>query len=139
MTINGFGNGAYAYQAAKTSKQTETRPNLLKADELDRMQKAGGFVNTMAELSSSEKALYDELIEKGDFDAARGVAMVGLSRVGMHGQEITLSNGAKFDPTKTEITASNIRNLFKYAFVGEDGYSDRIFDALAAALDGKTK
>jgi len=138
MTINGFGNGAYAYQTTKASRQKEAGADLPKADELDKMQKSGGFVNTMAELSASEKALYDELISKGKSDAAQGLLLVGMSRVGMNGQQITLPNGEAFDPTKTEVTATNIRGLFKYAFVGNDGYTDRIFDALAAALDKKT-
>ncbi len=138
MTINGFGNGAYAYQTTKASRQKEAGADLPKADELDKMQKSGGFVNTMAELSASEKALYDELISKGKSDAAPGLLLVGMSRVGMSGQQITLPNGNTFDPTKTEVTAANIRELFKYAFVGNDGHTDRIFDALASALDKKT-
>lgn len=137
MIINGFGNSTYAYQTTKVSLQKEARFDLPKADELDKMQKSGGFVNTMAELSTREKALYDELISKGESEAAQGLLLVGLSRVGMKGQQISLPNGNTFDPTKTDVTAANIRNLFKYAFVGSDGHTDRIFDALASALDKK--
>lgn len=107
----------------------------LTADEVDYLQKAGGFVNTMAELSPGERALYDELVAKGNSEAAHGLLLVGMSRIGMGGQQVTLPNGQSFDPTKTEVTAANIRNLFKFMFVDGSGSTDRQFDALAAYLD----
>lgn len=107
----------------------------LTADELDYMQKAGGFVNTMAELSPKEKALYDELLAKGDREAAHGLLKVGMARIGMSGQQVTLPNGKTFDPGNTEITAANIRNLFRHMFVDPSGATDRQFAALASYLD----
>lgn len=73
----------------------------LTADEVDYMQKAGGFVNTMAELSPKEKALYDELVANGNLEAAHGLMLVGMSRIGMSGQQVTLPNGKTFDPGNT--------------------------------------
>ncbi|MDD2743167.1 MAG: hypothetical protein PHV02_12895 [Rhodocyclaceae bacterium] len=107
----------------------------LTADELDYMQKASGMVNTMAQLSSGEKALYDEMIAQGNHEAANGLLLVGMSRTGMEGQQVTLPNGQTFDPTSTEVTAANVRNLFKYLFVDPSGNTDRSFDALASFLD----
>lgn len=107
----------------------------LTADELDYMQKAGGMVNTMAYLSTGEKALYDEMVAQGNQEAANGLLLVGMSRIGMEGQQVTLPNGQTFDPTATEVTAANIRNLFKYLFVDPSGNTDRTFEALASYLD----
>lgn len=107
----------------------------LSADEIDYMQKAGGFVNTMAELSPQERALYDELVAAGNQEAAQGLMLVALSRSGMHGQQITLPNGRSFDPSSTEITGDNVRNLFKYLFADDDGQIGRQFEALASYLD----
>lgn len=107
----------------------------LTADEVDYMQKAGGFVNTMAELSPKEKDLYNELVANGNHEAAHGLMLVAMSRIGMSGQQVTLPNGKTFDPANTEVTAANIRNLFKYMFVDPSGNTDRQFDALASYLD----
>ena len=104
------------------------------ADDIDYMQKTGGLVNTMANLSPGEKKLYDELVAKGDTEAVRGMNLVALSRVG--GGNVTLPNGAVFDPAKTELTAKNVRDLFSQMFVGTDGQDQRSFDALASYLDG---
>lgn len=107
----------------------------LTADEVDYMQKAGGFVNTMSYLSSGEKALYDDMLAKGNREAAHGLLLVGMSRIGMGGQQVTLPNGKSFDPLTTEVTADNIRNLFKFMFVDPSGSTDRQFDALAFYLE----
>lgn len=107
----------------------------LTADEVDYMQKAAGFVNTMAELSPKERALYDELVAKGLHEAAGGLLLVGMSRIGMGGQQVTLPNGRSFGPTSTEVTADNIRNLFRYMFVDPSGNTDRQFEALASYLE----
>lgn len=107
----------------------------LTADEVDYMQKAGGFVNTMAELSPKEKQLYDELVANGNHEAAHGLMLVAMSRIGMNGQQVTLPNGKTFDPSNTEVSADNIRNLFKYMFVDPSGNTDRQFEALASYLD----
>ncbi len=107
----------------------------LTADEVDYMQKATGFVNTMAELSPKEKALYDELVSKGNYEAAHALELVGMSRIGMGGQQVTLPNGRSFAPGNTEVTANNIRNLFRQMFVDPRGNIDRQFEALASYLD----
>lgn len=109
----------------------------LKSDEVDYMQKAGGFVNTMSMLSPKEKGLYDELIGQNNNEAAGALLLVGMSRIGMEGQQVTLPNGLIFDPTKTDVTAENIRNLFKHMFAGDSSNTDRTFDALASYLDRK--
>lgn len=110
-------------------------PESLTADELDYLQKAGGFVNTMAELSTDEKVLYDELVAQGNTEAAAALNLIAMSRIGMGGQQITLPNGRVFDPTTTEITADNVRNLFRYLHVDETGRTDQMFEALAFYLD----
>lgn len=107
----------------------------LTADEVDYMQKAGGFVNTMSQLSSGEKALYDEMVAKGDHQAAHGLMLVAMARMGMGGQQVRLPNGKIFDPGATEVTADNVRNLFKFMFVDPSGSTDRQFEALASYLD----
>lgn len=117
--------------AGITAKDSQTWTS----SELDYVQKTGGFVNTMAELSSSEKAIYDELIAQGNSDAAAAMNMIGMTRMGMGGNQITLPNGQSFDPVATEITAKNIRNLFKFTVVDDSGRSDRQFEALAQALE----
>lgn len=117
--------------AAILAKDEKTRT----ADEIDYMQKATGFVNTMAELTPTEKALFDKLVAQGDWEAAQGFFLVGMARVGMGGQQVTLPDGRSFDPATTEVTADNIRNLFKQMFVDPSGQTDRQFEALAAALE----
>jgi hypothetical protein len=107
----------------------------LTSGEVDYMQKATGSVNTMAYLSPKEKALYDDLVAKGNGEAAQGLLLVGMSRIGMEGQQVTLPGGQTFDPTKTEVTADNVRKLFSQMFVDASGNSDRLFEALASALD----
>ncbi|MDD5212452.1 MAG: hypothetical protein PHV62_08560 [Sulfuricurvum sp.] len=145
MTINGYGNSIYTSYVAKNSNNTqETRhvtqkADLAKSEELDQIQKSGGFVNTMAELSLGEKALYDEFISNGESEAAQGLLLIGMSRIGMKDQQIQLPNGDIFDPINTEVTSKNVRNLFKYAFIGNDGHTDHVFDTLALALDKRNK
>lgn len=103
------------------------------AEDLDYMQKAGGFVNTMANLSPNEKKLYDKLVSQGNTDAVNGMNLIALSRMGS--EKVTLPNGQTFDPRNTEITPQNIRNLFSKMFVSTDGQNARSFDALASFLD----
>lgn len=105
------------------------------AEDVDYVQKTGGFVNTMANLSPNEKKLYDQLVEQGNTDAVRGMNLIALSRMGSG--DVTLPNGKTFDPTQTEITAQNIRALFSQMFVSSDGQDARSFEALASHLDGK--
>lgn len=105
------------------------------ADDIDYMQKTGGFVNTMANLSPAEKQLYDELVAKGETEAVRGMNLLAMSR--MMGGDVTLPNGKTFDPTHTEITADNVRQLFSQMFADADGADARSFEALASYLDGR--
>ncbi len=111
----------------------------LKADEVDYMQKAGGLVNTMAMLSPKEKSLYDEMVSKGNYEAAQGLMLVGMSRMGMEGQQVTLENNLSFSPIDTEVTAETIRNFFKHMFVSDSKNTDAAFDALASYLDQNKK
>lgn len=113
-------------------------PQTRTADEVDYVQKAGGFVNTMANLSASEKALYDEMVAAGNYDAVEGMNLIALARQGMGGQQVTLPDGSSFDPTKTEITPENIRKLFAQMFVDPSGDSNRRFEALAGYLERRT-
>lgn len=110
-------------------------PESLSADELDYLQKSAGFVNTMAELSTSEKTLYDELVAQGNTEGAAALNLIAMSRIGMGGRQITLHNGQSFDPTATEITADNVRNLFRHLHVDSSGQTDRLFESLAAYLE----
>lgn len=107
----------------------------LTANEVDYMQKAGGFVNTMAKLNASEQKLYDDLVSKGQGEAAQAMLLVGMARIGMSGQQVELPNGKHFDPGATEITPDNLRQLFKLMFVDPSGNTDRQFEALAQALE----
>jgi hypothetical protein len=116
-------------QIAAKGQKTQT------AEDLDYMQKAGGFVNTMANLSPSEKKLYGQLVADGNTDAVNGMNLVALSRMGSG--NVTLPSGQTFNPGKTEITPQNIRNLFSQMFVSTDDQNARSFDALASYLDGR--
>jgi hypothetical protein len=107
------------------------------AEEHDYMQKAGGFVNTMANLSPDEKKLYNELVAQGNTEAVRGMNLLALSRMG--GGEVMLPNGQTFDPQKTEITPANIRNFFSQMFSGNDDSDARSFEALASYLESKVQ
>jgi hypothetical protein len=119
----------------RLAKLTAPGAKTWSADDLDYVQKATGTVNTMSKLSPSEKQLYDELVSKGKTDAANGLVLVAMSRMGS--DEVTLPNGQRFDPNTTEVTPDNIRKLFSQMFVDSDGSSGRAFDALASALDEK--
>lgn len=110
-------------------------PQTRTADEVDYIQKAGGLVNTMANLSPDERMLYDDLVAKGDTEAVRGLNLVALSRMGRG--EVTLPDGRRFDPDQTAITADNVRALFSRMFVGADGQDSRSFEALAIALGNR--
>lgn len=110
-------------------------PSVQTADEIDYMQQASGFVNTMAKLSPQERKLYDELIAKGESEAARGMGLIAMSR--MAEGNVALPNGMAFDPDKTEITSGNVRRLFSQLFADENGSDSKSFDALANYLDGR--
>lgn len=120
---------------SRLAQITATGQKAQTADDIDYMQKAGGFVNTMANLSPSEKKLYDQMVADENTDAASGMNLIALSRMGSG--NVTLPNGQTFDPRKTEITPQNIRNLFSQMFVSTDDKNARSFDALASYLDGR--
>lgn len=117
------------------SSKTETARM---ADELDDMQRAGGFMNTMAYLTPNEKQLYDEIVSSGNSDALRGMSLIAMSRVGNENTRITLANGQSFNPNHTEITAENVLVLFQHMFVDATGESQRSFEALSTFLQTRT-
>lgn len=129
------------YLLANDKRLAEIRakdPQTLTADEVDYTQKAGGFVNTMANLSSAEKALYDEMVAAGNNAAVEGMNLIALARQGMGGQQVTLPDGSSFDPTTTEISPENIRKLFTAMFVDSDGSSAKRLAALAGYLEQRS-
>jgi len=129
------------YLLANDKRLAEIRakdPQTLTADEVDYQQKAGGFVNTMANLSSAEKALYDEMVAAGNYAAVEGMNLIALARQGMGGQQVTLPDGSSFDPTTTEISPENIRKLFTAMFVDSDGSSAKRLAALAGYLEQRS-
>lgn len=103
-------------------------PEKLTADEMDYMQKAAGFVNTFANLSSAEKALYDKAVASGNTEAAAGIAQIALIRMGGH--MAGGANGATYDPLNTEITAANIAKYFSHSIVDQTGMAQSRFQAL---------
>lgn len=106
-------------------------PEKLSAEELDYVQKASGFVNTLANLSPAEKALYDKAMTSGNADAAAGIAQIGLIRMG----EIAGgANGTTYDPRNTEITAANIESYFSHSIVDSSGHAASKFQALIRFL-----
>jgi hypothetical protein len=110
---------------------------LQSAEDVAYMQKSGGFVSTMGNLSAQEKQLYDQLVARGDADAVRGMNLIAMARTGSG--DVTLPNGASFNPAQTEITADSIKDLFSQMFVSTDGQDARSFDALASFLSNKPK
>lgn len=106
-------------------------PDQLTSSELDFMQKAGGFVNTMAYLSPAEKALYDKVIASGNTEAAAGLAQIALIKTGgMAGG----ANGKTYDPNNTAITTANIEKYFSHSIVDPSGDSNAKFQALIQFL-----
>lgn len=103
------------------------------ADEIDYMQKATGFVNTFAYLSSAEKALYDKAVASGNTAAAEGISMIALIRQG--GEMAGGANGTTYNPRTTEITAANIEKYFSYSIVDPTGQAQSKFQALMQFLE----
>lgn len=104
----------------------------LTADELDYMQKATGMVNTFANLSPREKALYDKAVASGNKDAAAGISQVALIR--MMGHTAGGANGTTYDPLSTDITATNIEKYFSHSIVDPTGQARSKFQALMQFL-----
>ena len=104
----------------------------LTADELDYVQKATGLVNTFANLSLAEKALYDKAVTSGNTEAAAGIAQIALVR--MMGHTAGGANGTTYDPLNTEITAANIEKYFSHSIVDPSGNAQSRFQALIQFL-----
>jgi hypothetical protein len=109
-------------------------PEKLTADELDYLQKAAGFVNTFANLSPAEKALYDKAVASGNAEAAAGISQVAFIR--MMGHTAGGANGTTYDPLNTEITAANIASYFSHSIVDPTGEAQSKFQALIQFLQG---
>jgi hypothetical protein len=103
-------------------------PEKLTADELDYLQKAAGFVNTFANLSPAEKALYDKAVTSGNTEAADGISQIALIRQG--GNMAGGANGTTYNPLTMEITAANIEKFFSHSIVDPSGSAQSRFQAL---------
>ena len=110
-------------------------PEKLTADELDYMQKATGLVNTMANLSPAEKALYDKAVASGNTAAAAGISQIALVR--MMGHTAGGAGGATYDPLNTAITAANVERYFSHSIVDPTGQAKAGFQALIAFLNAE--
>lgn len=110
-------------------------PEKLTADELDYMQKATGLVNTMANLSPAEKALYDKAVASGNTAAAAGISQIALVR--MMGHTAGGAGGATYDPLNTAITAANVERYFSHSIVDPSGQAKAGFQALIAFLNAE--
>lgn len=107
-------------------------PDKLTAEELDYVQKASGFVNTFANLSPAEKALYNKAVASGNTEAAAGISQIALIRMG---HTAGGANGATYDPINTEITAANIKRYFSHSIVDPSGKAQSQFQALIQFLE----
>ena len=104
----------------------------LTADELDYVQKATGLVNTFANLSPAEKALYDKAVASGNSEAAAGISQIAFVRT--MGHTAGGANGSTYDPLNTEITAANIEKYFSHSIVDPTGKAKSQFQALIQYL-----
>ncbi|MBY4675335.1 hypothetical protein [Marinobacterium arenosum] len=116
-----FANDKKLAEITSKSKSSDQ----LTAEELDYMQKAGGFVNTMANLSPKEKALYNKAVASGDTEAAAGISQIALIR--MMGHMAGGANGETYDPLRKEITAANIEKYFCHSIVDPTGKAQSQF------------
>jgi hypothetical protein len=107
-------------------------PEQLTAEELDYVQKATGFVNTFANLSSAEKALYDKAVASGNTGAAAGIAQIAFIRTG--GAMAGGANGTTYNPLNTEMTADNIEKYFSHSIIDPSGNASTNFHALIQFL-----
>jgi hypothetical protein len=107
-------------------------PDKLTADELDYMQKATGMVNTFANLSPAEKALYDKAVANGNTEAAAGISQIAFVR--MMGHTAGGANGTTYDPLNTEITAANIEKYFSHSIIDSTGKAQFQVQALIQFL-----
>lgn len=120
------------FAAIRDKINENNSPNTLTAEELDYAQKASGFVNTMANLSSAEKALYDKMVASGNTAAVAGMSQIALIR--MMGHMAGGANGTTYDPINTEITIANIERYFSHSIVDPSGKAQSQFQALIQYL-----
>lgn len=106
-------------------------PEKLTADDVDYMQKAAGFVNTFANLSTAEKALYDKAVASGNTEAAAAISKIAMTRMSPTAGG---ANGTSYDPINTEITAANIEKFFRHSFVDPTGKTQAQFQTLIQFL-----
>jgi hypothetical protein len=85
------------------------------ADELDYVQKAGGMVHSMENLSPAERALWDKANASGDWEAAGALCWIGMIRMGGH--TANGAGGTTYDPLNTAITAANVEKYFQYGVI----------------------
>lgn len=112
-----------------SAKSYDTRT----ADEIDYLQKATGFVNTFADLSSAEKALYDKAVASGNVRAAEGISQIALIRQG--GEMAGGAHGTTYNARTTGITAANIVEYFSHSIVDPTGNAASTFQALLQFLE----
>lgn len=96
------------------------------------MQKATGMVNTFANLSPKEKALYDKAVASGNKEAAAGISQIAFIR--MMGHTAGGANETTYDPLNTEIAAANIEQYFRHTIIDSTGQAQSHFQALIQYL-----
>lgn len=99
----------------------------ISADDEDYSQRATGMVNTFAQLSDSEKALYDRAVASGNQAAADAIALVALTRLGT---DTAASANGSYNPRHTAITPENITRYFSSSIQDTDGSHAIRFQAL---------
>lgn len=107
----------------------------LTSAELDYLEKKSDLPNTMAFLSTDERRLYDELITKGNRDAADGISAIAHIRFGgLIGGESRVA----YDPNNTAITPENIRRFFMGSILDPYGVIQSRLQTLANYMEGRT-
>jgi hypothetical protein len=120
--------------AAILAKENNS-PGTLTADEIDYNQKTMGFVNTMANLSPSEKSMYDKMVASGNTAAAAGMSVIAFIRT--MGHSAAGADGTTYDPINTEITASNVEKYFSQS-INNTGQIKSQFQALIQYLQNNS-
>lgn len=120
-------------QLAEITAKANKNPYSLSAAEVDYEQKARGFVNTMGNLSSQEKALYDKAVASGDTQAAAGISQIAFIRT--MGNIAGGADGTTYDPSNMPITADNIQKYFSQSIVDPSGKTQSQFQALIQYLN----
>lgn len=117
---------------AEITAKANQNPGSLTSSEIDYEQKARGFVNTMANLSPTEKAMYDKAVASGNAQAAAGIGQIAFIRT--MGHTAGGADGTTYDPINTKITAENIVKYFSHSIVDPSGTAQAQFQALIAYL-----